>query len=78
MSPGKIWGSLLDQVAAYGLPLVVEPAGPEAVIFDGIDLLYVPSVLNTTDVRWIVGKHREWVSIRISTGKRSSPKPISC
>jgi len=54
-------GQLLDQVAAYGLPLVVEPAGPEAVIFDGIDLLYVPSVLNTTDVRWIVGKHREWV-----------------
>lgn len=54
-------GQLLSQVAAYDLPLVVEPAGPEAVIFDGIDLLYVPSVMNTTDVRWIVGKHRDWV-----------------
>ncbi|MDD1719561.1 MAG: phosphoglycerol geranylgeranyltransferase [Methanoregulaceae archaeon] len=54
-------GDLLKQVSAYGLPLVVEPAGPEAVIFDGVDLVFVPSVLNSTDVRWIVGKHREWV-----------------
>jgi phosphoglycerol geranylgeranyltransferase len=54
-------GNLIEQVAASGLPLVVEPAGPEAVIFNGIDLLYVPSVLNTGDVQWIVGKHRDWV-----------------
>jgi phosphoglycerol geranylgeranyltransferase len=54
-------GDLLDQVASYDLPVIVEPAGPEAVIFEGIDLLYVPSVLNTSDVQWIVGKHRDWV-----------------
>lgn len=54
-------GELLRQVSAYGLPLVIEPAGPEAVIFDGTDGVFVPSVLNSTDVRWIVGKHREWV-----------------
>ena len=30
-------------------------------MFEGIEYLYVPSVLNTTDVRWIVGKHMEWV-----------------
>ena len=52
---------LKRQVASYGLPLVVEPAGPEAVIFEGIDYLYVPSVLNTTDVRWLIGKHMQWV-----------------
>jgi phosphoglycerol geranylgeranyltransferase len=52
---------LLEQVSAYGLPLVVEPAGPEAVLFEGIDALFVPSVLNTSDVRWIVGKHKTWV-----------------
>lgn len=51
---------LRDQVKEYGLPLVVEPAGPESVIFDGIDLLYVASVMNTADARWIVGKHRDW------------------
>jgi len=52
---------LLRQVARYGLPLVVEPAGPEAVIAEGVDFLFVPSVLNTQDVGWIVGKHQQWV-----------------
>ncbi|MEN6610295.1 MAG: phosphoglycerol geranylgeranyltransferase [Methanoregulaceae archaeon] len=54
--------ALKREVDRYGLPLVVEPAGPEAVIYEGIDLLFVPSVMNTTDVTWIVGKHRLWVS----------------
>ena len=54
-------GRLLEQVASYGLPLVIEPAGPEAVIFEGVDYLFVPSVMNTTDVQWLVGKHRDWV-----------------
>lgn len=53
--------SLRKEVAASGLPLVMEPAGPEAVMINGIDLLFVPSVLNSADVRWIVGKHRDWV-----------------
>ncbi len=53
---------LLDMVSAYGLPLVVEPASPDCAIFDGeIDLLFVPSVLNTSDARWIVGKHQAWI-----------------
>jgi phosphoglycerol geranylgeranyltransferase len=54
-------GVLHEQVERYDLPLVVEPAGPEAVLFDGVDGLFVPSVLNTPDVRWIVGKHHLWV-----------------
>lgn len=53
--------SLLKQVKMYNLPLVVEPAGPEAVLMQGIDFVFVPSVMNTTDVQWIVGKHRFWV-----------------
>jgi phosphoglycerol geranylgeranyltransferase len=52
---------LLKQVKAYDLPLVMEPAGPEAVLVEGIDYVFVPSVLNSTDVQWIVGKHRVWV-----------------
>ena len=51
---------LKEQVSWYGLPLVVEPAGPEGVLFDGIDWLFVPSVLNTPDAGWIVGKHQVW------------------
>ncbi len=53
--------ALQKQVKAYDLPLVMEPAGPEAVLLDGIDYVFVPSVMNTTDVRWIIGKHRDWV-----------------
>jgi len=52
---------LRREVAASGLPLVMEPAGPEAVLEDGVDLLFVPSVLNSADVQWIVGKHRDWI-----------------
>jgi phosphoglycerol geranylgeranyltransferase len=54
--------ALKKEVGRYNLPLVVEPAGPEAVIYEGIDLLFVPSVMNTSDVLWIVGKHRRWVA----------------
>ncbi len=54
-------GVLLEQVAAYGLPLVAEPAGPESALSEGIDWLFVASVMNTPDARWIVGKHHEWV-----------------
>ena len=53
--------ALQKQIAAYDLPLVMEPAGPEAVLINGIDYVFVPSVMNTTDVQWIVGKHRAWV-----------------
>ena len=53
---------LLDLVSSYGVPLVVEPASPDCAIFDrGIDHLFVPSVLNTNDVRWVVGKHYAWL-----------------
>jgi len=56
-------GELLKQVKAYDLPLVMEPAGPEAVLMQGIDYVFVPSVMNTTDVTWIVGKHKAWVQM---------------
>ena len=52
---------LQKQLKAYDLPLVMEPAGPEAVLMHGIDYVFVPSVLNSMDVQWIVGKHRMWV-----------------
>jgi len=53
--------ALLQQVKAYSLPLVMEPADPEAVLMQGIDYVFLPSVMNTTDVQWIIGKHRMWV-----------------
>jgi phosphoglycerol geranylgeranyltransferase len=56
--------ALFKQVKAYDLPLVMEPAGPEAVLMQGIDYVFVPSVMNTTDVTWIVGKHKAWVQMQ--------------
>jgi phosphoglycerol geranylgeranyltransferase len=53
--------ALAKDAKASGLPLIVEPAGPEAVLWDGVDLVFVPSVLNSSDVQWIVGKHRSWI-----------------
>jgi phosphoglycerol geranylgeranyltransferase len=43
--------ALLKQVKTYNLPLVMQ----------GIDYVFVPSVVNSTDAQWIVGKHRLWV-----------------
>lgn len=53
--------SLLKQVKSYDLPLVMEPATPEAILMQGIDYVFVPSVVNSTDTQWIIGKHRLWV-----------------
>ena len=53
--------ALQKQVKAYSLPLVMEPASPDAVLSEGVDYVFVPSVVNTTDVQWIVGRHRLWV-----------------
>jgi phosphoglycerol geranylgeranyltransferase len=54
---------LQKQIKKTGLPVVMEPAGPEAVLMD-VDYVFVPSVMNTTDVQWIVGKHRAWVQLQ--------------
>lgn len=69
--------ALQKQVKAYDLPLVMEPAGPEAVLMQGVDYVFVPSVLNTTDVTWIVGKHKAWVQMaqqKIPWGERIVPE----
>jgi phosphoglycerol geranylgeranyltransferase len=55
--------ALLKEVKAYNLPLVMEPAGPEAVLMRGINYVFVPSVMNTTDVQWLVGKHQAWAQM---------------
>jgi phosphoglycerol geranylgeranyltransferase len=55
---------LQKQLKDYDLPLVMEPAGPEAVLMQGIDYVFVPSVMNTTDVTWIVGKHKVWMQMQ--------------
>jgi len=52
---------LREQVKEYGVPMVIEPADPSGAIFEGVEGLFVPSVLNTPDITWILGKHEYWV-----------------
>ncbi len=54
-------GELLRLVSRYDLPIAIEPAGPEVVRFDGKWHVFVPSVLNSMEVEWIVGKHVDWI-----------------
>ncbi|MBR1368433.1 geranylgeranylglyceryl phosphate synthase [Methanocalculus chunghsingensis] len=52
---------LYDLVRDYDMPIVVEPADPCGARFEGIDLVFVPSVLNASHPLWIVGQHQRWV-----------------
>ncbi|MDD1679380.1 MAG: phosphoglycerol geranylgeranyltransferase [Methanomicrobiales archaeon] len=52
--------SLLREVLPYDLPVVVEPASPDSVVTEGVAHLFVPSVINSPDVQWVVGKHTQW------------------
>jgi len=60
VTPEKL-AVLYDCVRDYNLPIVVEPAEPGGARFDGMDLVFVPSVLNASHPRWIVGQHEWWV-----------------
>ena len=52
---------LIEKLRAFDIPKILEPATPEAVLDDYIDFIFVPLVLNTGDVQWIVGKHKDWI-----------------
>jgi len=52
---------LISLLKHYRIPKILEPVTPEAVVYEGIDYVFVPLVLNAMDSRWIVGKHVEWI-----------------
>ena len=52
--------SLMDMLKDYRIPKVLEPAGTEG-LRDDVDLLFVPSVLNTDVAFWLMGAHKMWV-----------------
>lgn len=59
VTPEKLAG-LYDQVRDSGLPVVVEPADPTGARFDGMDLVFVPTVLNAAHPMFLTGLHKEW------------------
>ncbi|MGC9445248.1 MAG: phosphoglycerol geranylgeranyltransferase [Candidatus Methanospirareceae archaeon] len=52
---------LIEKLHAFEIPKILEPATPEAVLDDYVDFVFVPLVLNTGDLQWIVGKHKDWI-----------------
>ncbi len=52
---------LISCLRDYEIPKILEPATPEAVMCEGIDYIFVPLVINAGDLKWIVGKHVEWI-----------------
>jgi phosphoglycerol geranylgeranyltransferase len=52
---------LISLLKDYEIPKILEPATPDAVVAEGMDYVFVPLVLNTGDLKWIVGKHKDWI-----------------
>ncbi|EFW91944.1 geranylgeranylglyceryl phosphate synthase-like protein [Haladaptatus paucihalophilus DX253] len=53
---------VIDACAEYDVPLYQEPSNPAVVVeSDALDGYLVPTVLNTRDVAWIAGLHKEWI-----------------
>lgn len=52
---------LLEMLKGFKIPKVLEPSDPSQVTYDDFDWIFVPSVLNSPDPAFFIGKHKEWV-----------------
>lgn len=59
VTPEKL-AVLYDEVRDSGLPVVVEPADPTGARFEGMDLVFVPTVFNAAHSMFVTGLHKEW------------------
>lgn len=57
----KNTAQLISRLKDYKIPKLIEPATPEAVMYEDIDYIFVPLVINAGDLKWVVGKHVEWI-----------------
>lgn len=55
--------TLLELLRPYDIPKVLEPAGPAGMVYSGYDWLFVPTVFNTSDAKWINGLHKLWIKL---------------
>ena len=54
--------ALLEMLRGRGVPLVIEPANKDVVIFDAdVDYVFIPSVLNSGSKWWVLDVHVEWI-----------------
>jgi phosphoglycerol geranylgeranyltransferase len=55
----KIAG-IVSMLEDYDIPKIIEPSIPLSTAYD-VDYVFVPSIMNTDDATWLVGKHKEWI-----------------
>lgn len=53
--------ALIDMLKEYDIPKILEPAGPNAMFYKDVDWIFVPTVFNTNNPKWINGVHKSWV-----------------
>jgi len=53
--------NLISMLGDYKIPKILEPVDPKLLRYDGVDHVFVPSIINTDDSRWFVGRHKEWI-----------------
>ena len=52
---------LVSMLHDYKIPKILEPADPKLLQYSGVDYVFVPSIINTDESRWFIGRHKEWV-----------------
>lgn len=52
---------LLKRLRSYDVVKVQEPSDPTNVVFEDVDYLFIPSIINSVDPRWMIGLHAEWI-----------------
>jgi phosphoglycerol geranylgeranyltransferase len=53
--------SLLKRLRHYDIVKIQEPSHPANVVFEDVDYLFIPSIINSVDPRWMIGLHAEWI-----------------
>jgi len=52
---------LLKRLRPYDIVKIQEPSHPANVVFEDVDYLFIPSIINSVDPRWMIGLHAEWI-----------------
>ncbi|RZN65562.1 MAG: heptaprenylglyceryl phosphate synthase [Candidatus Methanoliparum thermophilum] len=51
---------LYNMIKDYDIPKIQEPSSPYCIL-DDVDYIFVPSVLNSIDAKWICSYHKDWI-----------------
>lgn len=61
--------ALLKMLKGKDIPVVIEPANKDAVIFD-VDYVFIPSVLNSNSKWWVLDVHVDWIVDQLKSNNK--------